>query len=119
MFSSVHKIEVGVITAWAGGLGNIPPGWNLCDGTNGTPDLRDNFIVGSGSAFVPDDSGGAFNHTHDFTGDGHGHTIPAGTALSTAFQVDPPVTPNNAVGTTNPDSNVPPFYALAYIQYLG
>ncbi|HQZ60518.1 MAG TPA: hypothetical protein PLQ39_12655, partial [Acinetobacter sp.] len=26
---------------------DIPSGWNLCDGTNGTPDLRDKFIVGA------------------------------------------------------------------------
>ncbi|WP_271783860.1 hypothetical protein [Aquimarina algiphila] len=29
-----------------GSISNIPNGWQLCDGTNGTPDLRSKFIVG-------------------------------------------------------------------------
>ncbi|GAI05378.1 unnamed protein product, partial [marine sediment metagenome] len=45
MHSSVLALSIGIITAFAGGLGNIPPGWFLCDGTHGTPDLRDKFIV--------------------------------------------------------------------------
>ena len=37
----------GVIVAWSGAIANIPTGWALCDGANGTPDLRDKFIVGA------------------------------------------------------------------------
>ncbi|MBI3602614.1 MAG: tail fiber protein [Candidatus Omnitrophica bacterium] len=39
-------LQPGVIVAWSGSIANIPAGWALCDGTNGTPDLRDKFIVG-------------------------------------------------------------------------
>ena len=38
---------------------SVPAGWSLCDGGNGTPDLRDRFIVGSGSTYAIDDTGGA------------------------------------------------------------
>lgn len=31
---------------YSGAIANIPTGWQLCDGTNGTPDLRGRFIVG-------------------------------------------------------------------------
>lgn len=40
------KTPVGAIVMWAGSVTAIPTGWKLCDGTNGTPDLRGQFIVG-------------------------------------------------------------------------
>jgi hypothetical protein len=42
-----HGVPKGVIVMWSGAIANIPSGWVLCDGTNGTPDLRDRFIVGA------------------------------------------------------------------------
>lgn len=35
----------GVILMWSGGISDIPLGWALCDGTQGTPNLLDKFIV--------------------------------------------------------------------------
>lgn len=46
-----------MIVFWAGASNAIPSGWHLCDGSNGTPDLRDSFIVGGGGSFPT--SGGA------------------------------------------------------------
>lgn len=43
----------GVITMWSGTIATIPSGWLLCNGSSGTPDLRDRFIVGAAS----DDAG--------------------------------------------------------------
>ena len=40
-------VPTGVIVAWSGAIVDIPAGWALCDGANGTPDLRDKFIVGA------------------------------------------------------------------------
>lgn len=37
----------GIISKWCGAIAAIPLGWALCDGSNGTPDLRDKFIVGA------------------------------------------------------------------------
>ena len=34
-----------------GGAGTPPGGWVLCDGANGTPDLRDKFVVGAGDRY--------------------------------------------------------------------
>lgn len=42
-----------------GPSGTIPTGWQLCDGTNSTPDLRDRFIVGAGSTYSAGNTGGA------------------------------------------------------------
>jgi microcystin-dependent protein len=36
-----------IIVAWSGSIETIPEGWIICDGTNGTPDLRDRFIIGA------------------------------------------------------------------------
>ncbi len=47
----------GVITMWSGTI--APAGWALCDGTNGTPDLRDRFIVAAGSTMTAGSSGGS------------------------------------------------------------
>ncbi|HAH20142.1 MAG TPA: hypothetical protein DCL49_04465 [Candidatus Omnitrophica bacterium] len=41
------SIPAGVILMWSGTIVSIPSGWVLCDGNNGTPDLRDKFIVGA------------------------------------------------------------------------
>ena len=37
-------IKPGCIIMWSGAIVDIPEGWLLCDGTNGTPDLTDKFI---------------------------------------------------------------------------
>lgn len=34
------------VDMYAGDLANIPAGWHLCDGSNGTVDLRSRFVVG-------------------------------------------------------------------------
>lgn len=41
-----HYVPKGAIMMWSGAVGNIPAGWALCDGANGTPDLRGRFVVG-------------------------------------------------------------------------
>ncbi len=55
---------VGSIALWSGAAADIPAGWGLCDGTRGTPDLRDVFVVGSGSTFAHGASDRAPTHTH-------------------------------------------------------
>ncbi len=49
---------VGGIMLWSGALAEIPDGWCLCDGTEGTPDLRDRFVVGAGHAYRVAHKGG-------------------------------------------------------------
>ena len=40
-------VPSGGIIMWSGSIASIPSGWALCNGSNGTPDLRDRFIVGA------------------------------------------------------------------------
>lgn len=39
----------GVILPWLPGAGGLPAGWLICDGSRGTPDLRDRFLRGAGT----------------------------------------------------------------------
>jgi hypothetical protein len=52
---------VGLICLWRGEVSTIPTRWQLCDGTNDTPDLRDKFIVGGGGGYTPGSKGGSIN----------------------------------------------------------
>ena len=56
-------IPSGVITMWSGAIGDIPGGWTLCDGTDGTPDLTDRFVAGAGGQYSVGDTGGEDEHT--------------------------------------------------------
>lgn len=48
-----NAFVTGMIMMWSGTIATIPSGWLLCNGSSGTPDLRDKFIVGAAS----DDAG--------------------------------------------------------------
>ncbi|MBL7069351.1 MAG: hypothetical protein ISS34_05790 [Candidatus Omnitrophica bacterium] len=130
------EVPTGVIVMWSGSIASIPEGWVLCDGTNGTPDLRDRFIVGARQ----DDGGVAKTkvkgtlqqtggeHEHMLTiaeMPAHAHTItgvsgrPAGGYLAciTSDQLPSPGT-SSSTGGDQPHENCPPFYALAFIMKL-
>lgn len=67
----------GVIALWSGSEASIPSGWLLCNGLNGTPDLRDRFVVGAGSHYARNDTGGANTVTTTGTVTIAGHTLAA------------------------------------------
>jgi microcystin-dependent protein len=46
-FKADNGVPVGGIIMWSGSVPSIPDGWALCDGANGTPNLRGRFIVGA------------------------------------------------------------------------
>lgn len=80
----------GIITLWSGSVANIPDGWYLCDGTNGTPDLTDKFVVGAGDAYAPDDIGGEASVT-----------LTASQIASHTHIINPPNTTSTAGGNHN------------------
>lgn len=87
-------VPSGGIIMWSGSIASIPTGWLLCDGTNGTPNLRDRFIVGAGSAYAVNATGGSANavvvshsHTATVTDPGHFHAPPTG--LNTPYLTNP------------------------------
>jgi hypothetical protein len=65
-------IPSGGIIIWSGSVASVPSGWYLCNGSNGTPDLRDRFVVGAGSTYSVAATGGSANaivvsHNHTAT----------------------------------------------------
>lgn len=72
------KIPRGIITMWSGAVDAVPSGWHLCDGTNGTPDLRDRFIVAAGNSYSPGYTGGSLTYTPTITVNGSGTGVQVG-----------------------------------------
>lgn len=81
-------LPVGSIIAYSGALEDIPTNWNICDGTNGTPDLRGRFIIGASGSYPIDSSGGSAGAETSLTiseSGAHEHTGSAtGTSLTVA-----------------------------------
>ena len=61
-------IPIGGIILWSGAEASIPTGWALCNGQNGTPDLRDRMIMGAGTTYKTGSKGGAATHAHSVSG---------------------------------------------------
>lgn len=138
--STGTTIPTGMISLWYGSIGSVPLGWYLCDGTNGTPDLRDKFVVGAGSTYSVAATGGAadaivVSHTHTatVTDPGHFHGISSGIAnvATNSNQAYPAGAQTNVVsqtkvtgitvsnastGVSGTNANLPPYYALAYVM---
>lgn len=58
-FTGGGTIPVGGIIMWSGSTSSIPSGWAICNGNNGTPDLRSRFVVGAGDDYSVGDTGGS------------------------------------------------------------
>jgi len=109
-------LPTGLICLWSGAIGTIPTGWKLCDGNNGTPDLRNKFLLAAGGLYNPADTGGNTVHNHTFTGDGHSHQLSAGPLMAVGTDYSKTSTTNPTTGTTDNGSSLPPYFALAYIM---
>jgi hypothetical protein len=142
------SFPTGGIILWSGSVASIPSGWALCNGSNGTPDLRNRFVVGAGSTYAVDATGGSadaivVSHTHTATSTvtdpGHVHSIEVGNgtvnggshvgfAENTLQTVTGKInssttgvtvaTTNASAGSSGTNANLPPYYALCFIQKL-
>ena len=162
-------VPVGGIIMWSGAIGSIPSGWALCDGSNGTPNLEDRFVVGAGNTYAVDSTGGSadavvVSHNHGgyaLSGGSHNHTykdtmfVEEASSLSETGYIDNidlittsaanrnnqtdtngsgvhsysidrstnSVSPHqhtiSSDGESGINKNLPPYYALAFIMYIG
>lgn len=131
----------GDIAMWTGTLATIPVGWVLCDGTNGTPDMRSKFLKMNASATTSSTGGSnththaSQSHTHTSTGT-HTHTAPNQTGVGPNYDGDSTgegrslfsgshtvtvtaTSASYASSTTTADSsnNEPSYRTVAYIQF--
>lgn len=99
------------IVMWYGALAAIPAGWQLCDGTGGTPDLRGYFVKGTAAGLAGDNTAhGSLSHTH--TGVTDVVTSIATAAGTTAYRA--PGHGHNL--ETDTASNEPPYKHLVFIM---
>jgi len=134
---TITSFVAGMIILWSGSSASIPSGWLLCDGTSSTPNLRDRFVVGAGSTYAVNATGGTADavvvtHTHVATDSGHTHTQsyvtfanPASTGGGSAYGSTTTTTGTGFANITNAvpagsvsgtNQNLPPYYALCYIM---
>jgi len=118
MFAKINYIRKGMIQLWSGSIASIPIGWVLCNGSGGTPDLRNRFLCGAGNSYAPDATGGSATHSH--TSDvAHTHSLLSGGAIDKGgveFLNETGIPLKS--GLTGNADNAPLFYALAYIMKL-
>ena len=119
---------LGVVVAWSGTEDNVPKGWSICNGENGTFDLQDKFLLGAGPNHAVGETGGEEEVKLTVnTMPSHNHTVPvqstatgrpssvyitggykSGTAYSDVR--------TTTTGDAQPHNNMPPYYTLLYIQ---
>ena len=130
--SGIEAFVTGMIILWSGASDNIPTGFVLCDGNNGTPNLSGRFVVGfdaSNGDYDVDDTGGAESvtltlnqipaHKHDTTFDNKKY-FPGGGSTSIGYGgaggYPADVFSMSNAGGGQSHENRPPFYALCYIM---
>ena len=120
----------------------LPSGWMICDGTNGSPDMRGKFVYGGSgdpggvekhkhSAGGTTGSAGSHNHTVNVTSSDYSpskNTSPNNATVSASIshshnatvssEVSDPATHTHSVGETSEDSVLPPFVQVFYIMRL-
>jgi microcystin-dependent protein len=135
----------GIIVMWSGSISSIPSGWILCNGANGTPDLRDRFVVGAGTTYAVGATGGANTvalttaqipaHTHGyrdrFYAEGSSYTnndiLSEYHSTTQNFRGSGDTDTDNeyfsyvnktteSTGSGTAHENRPPYYALCYIM---
>lgn len=125
------SLPSGVIVIWSGSSTDIPDGWTLCDGNNGTPNLSGRFVLSYGGSYTTVGATGG-EETHKLTVNempSHNHTLDlAGGDLTSSISgtysknVKPSTRANlasiNNTGGSKAHNNMPPYYVLCYIMKL-
>ncbi len=104
--ASGETVPTGGIIMWSGA--EVPEGWALCDGTDGTPDLQNRFVVGAGDTYALAETGGSSTDLVVSTGS-------MGSAACGGWSTPPCST---VVTGVSGGGGTPPYYALAYIMKL-
>lgn len=95
-------VPLGGIVMYSGAFADIPGTWALCDGTAGTPDLTDRFILGTNTEGDVGDVGGAKKHRHNLIA----ADTPGGTATVVAITGGTPAGTLDSVSAGTPAGTI-------------
>lgn len=123
-------VPSGFIGMWSGT--EIPDGWALCDGTNGTPDLRGRFVLGESNSHAMGETGGSEKvtlteaqmpkHKHIYSRHGYSTQYVNANLSNGDYKGANTLASSGAntteTGDSQPHPNMPPYYVLAYIMKL-
>lgn len=132
---------IGAVIMFNAVFAGIPANWQLCDGTNGTPNMTDKFVYGTNNEGDLLNAGGQADaiiplHTHPITDQQHLHSISGsvnenephsgfdsarsgGASVNTALSFTGiTVTDGATGGEAVTDKNLPPYIKLAFIQRM-
>jgi microcystin-dependent protein len=122
---ALGTIPRGGILLWT--QASVPNGWAVCDGTQGTPDLRGLFVMGADADHAAGSTGGLArvtltpdempSHTHEYV---YPSGMDTGKKLEDNHKGHLWKNPTNATtsvtGGGGAHENRPPYYALYYIM---
>lgn len=123
-------IPSGGIIIWSSAADAVPDGWALCDGTNGTPDLRGKFVLGSSESHALGSTSGSEEvtltveqipeHFHIIQGMLDGSYVTQNTGTYPVFPQNNKANSfcTSETGGSQSHQNMPPYYTLAYIMKL-
>jgi len=134
----IVSVPIGGVIFFNAAFATIPSNWQLCDGTNGTPDMTNQFVYGTNTEGELLDTGGdadavVVDHGHSLSGNGsHSHTTRAGVNGNGSGGFDDAnhgfnvaVDGNgshshtiNNTGVSGNNANLPPYIKLAFIQRM-
>lgn len=110
-FTPASTFTSGMIMMWSGAIAAIPSGWVFCNGSNGTPDLRDRFVICAkqdSSAVAKSNVEGSLNASGGSLAQPPGFTYANGPTSGPSGPQSP--------YSGNFQAVIPPYYALAYIM---
>lgn len=108
----------GQILLWYGTILTIPDGWQMCNGENGSPDLRSRFIICGSPDYPAGETGGSYDHDHTFASIPHAHQVSANGQIAGGDGFLAETSANAATGTTDETSTLPAYHSLLYIMKL-
>lgn len=133
--SADEPVEYGMIVMYRGDLTKLPAGWRVCDGSAGTPDMRNNAVAwassgthgdvfySTGAAVLPTTQFGSYQYGTTSTSSWpHTHLGGSSTARGSNglhTNLNASHAHSFTVTSISSSSYAHPYYKLAFIQYKG